>query len=85
MFSVTICITCGCCFGGSADLDFILMIQLRIVWRYCPFGEVLTIAIDSEEDGGSQTSSSAIYEGTLPMNLIDLRADYENNSLVSVV
>jgi hypothetical protein len=85
VFSVTICITCRCCFGGSADLDFILMIQLRIVWRYCPFAEVLTIAIDSKEDGGSQTSSSAVYEGTLSMKLIDLRADCENNSSVLVV
>ena len=80
-----ICITCGCCFRGLADLDFILMIRLRIVWRYRLFREVLTIAIDIEEDGRSQTSSSAVYEGTLPMDLIDLRADYENNSSVSVV
>jgi hypothetical protein len=75
----------GVVLGGLADLDFILMIRLRIVWRYRLFREVLTIAIDIKKDGGSQTSSSAVYEGTLPVNLIDIRADYGNNWSVSVV
>jgi hypothetical protein len=58
---------------GLADLDFILMIRLRIVWRYCFFGEVLTIATDIEEDGGSQASSSAVYEGNLLMGYVKLQ------------
>jgi len=68
-----------------ADLDFILMIRLRIVWRYYLFGEVLIIATDIEEDGGSKASSSAVYEGILRMDYVDLRADCENNSWVLVV
>ena len=68
-----------------ADLDSILMIQLHIVWRYHLMRRWLTIATYFKEDGRSQTSSSAVYEGTLFKDSVNTRGDYGNNSWVSAV
>lgn len=82
--SVTMCIICSF-FQGLAKVDSTPTIQLHTEWRYSIRDLYLIKATDLKEDGRGQASPSPVYQGTSLLGCIDVRADYANNLLASVV
>ena len=82
--SVMICIICSS-FQRLAKVDSTPTTQSHTEWRYSIWDLYLIKAADLKEDGRGQASPSPVHQGTSLLGWIDVRADYANNLLVSVV